>query len=183
MLTHSLTASSDPGAIYDFSSRLWTSRGLQERFYPDLQIQHRLQEGGSCVSTGLSLLTNEEPELIRTNINTQDPTSWSYYLLQHGMKLAYCNTDFRRLKHYQEELLALDDLFAVSTYSPGNPFDIGEEPDENGWICSSHFFIVYGSMVYDTTYVSPVELTRYLDKGRYVKRLFRVVPEWHERGV
>lgn len=40
-------------------------------------------------------LTNEEPEPIKTKINTHDPTSWSYYLFQHyAVELLVCDHYF-----------------------------------------------------------------------------------------
>jgi hypothetical protein len=138
---------------------------------------------GNGASTGLSLLTGEEPTAVRAQLNTQDPVSWSKYLQRHGMKLAYCSTDLRRLRHYADELLAHDDLFTISTYSPGEPDEIGEEPDGSGWICGSHFVVLHRDTVYDTRFAHPVALRDYCDLNRYVKRLFRVVPASHERGL
>ena len=152
-------------------------------FFHDLCLTHRVQIGGSCVSTGLSLLTGEEPVEVRAQLNTQDPISWSRYLQRHGMKLAYCSTDLRRLQYYVDELLAHDDLFTLSTYSPSNPLDIAEEPDSSGWICSSHFVVLHRDTVYDTRFAHPIPLRDYCDRNRYVKRMFRVVPAAHSRGL
>ena len=168
--------------VFDPSTAFW-SQPEAKPFFRDLSLTHRVQIGGSCVSTGLSLLTGEEPVSIRPQLNTQDPVSWSRYLQRHGMKLAYCSTDLRRLRHYVEELLAHDDLFTLSTYSPGNPLDIGDEPDSSGWICSSHFVVLHRDQVYDTRFAHPVPLRDYCDLNRYVKRLFRVVPADHARGL
>lgn len=167
---------------FDAHTLLWSPPEHTPHFH-HLRLTHRVQIGGSCVSTGLSLLTGEEPVEVRAQLNTQDPVSWSRYLQRHGMKLAYCPTDLRRLHHYVDELLAHDDLFTLSTYSPGNPLDIGEEPDSSGWICGSHFVVLHGDMVYDTRYPHPIPLREYEDLNRYVKRLFRVVPADHERGL
>lgn len=169
---------------YDLASTLWTEAGDEAKFwFRDLVLTHRRQVGGSCVSTGLSLLTGQAPTEVRDRINTQDPVSWSRYLQPHGFKLAYCPTDLRRLKHYVDDLLALDGLFVICTYRPGNPLQIGEEPDEDGWICRSHFVLLHRDKVYDTRFEHPVKLEDYLDASRYVKRLFRVVPAWHARGL
>jgi hypothetical protein len=167
---------------HDLSSGLWGNQ-MPQRFFPDLRLTHRVQVGGSCVSTGLSLLTREAPGQIRRSINTQDPVSWSCYLMGHGMKLAYCNTDLRRLKHYVQELLALDDLFALSTYSPTAAQAIGTEPRAGGWVCSSHFTLLHRDTVYDTRLPAPVLLRDYPDCERYVKRMFRIVPLLHPRGL
>jgi hypothetical protein len=179
-------ASIDPVAYlapaFDAHTGLWSPPEPAPHFH-HLSLTHRVQIGGSCVSTGLSLLTGEEPASIRSQLNTQDPVSWSRYLQRHGMKLAYCSTDLRRLRHYVDELLAHDDLFTLSTYSPGNPHDIGEEPDSSGWICSSHFVVLHRDTVYDTRFDHPVPLRDYCDLNRYIKRLFRVVPVDHARGL
>ena len=171
-----------PAPAFDAHSGLWSPPEAPPHFH-HLRLTHRVQVGGSCVSTGLSLLTGEEPVALRAQLNTQDPVSWSRYLRRHGMKLAYCPTDLRRLRHYVDELLAHDDLFTLSTYSPGNPLDIGEEPDSSGWICGSHFVLLHRDTVYDTRFAHPVSLRDYCDLDRYVKRLFRVVPAGHARGL
>ena len=168
--------------IFDQSTAIWSPRE-DASFFHNLQLVHRVQIGGSCVSTGLSLLTGEEPSDIRSHVNTQDPISWSHYLQRHGMKLAYCSTDLRYLQHYVDELLAHDDLFTISTYSPSTAQRIGMAPDENGWICGSHFFVLHRNMVYDTRYQAPIPLREYDDIDRYVKRIFRVVPANHMRGL
>jgi hypothetical protein len=152
-------------------------------YFQALHITHRVQVGGSCVSTGLSLLTREDPVDVRAQLNTQDPVSWSRYLQGHGMKLAYCSTDLRQLRHYVDELLVHDDLFTISTYSPGNPRDIGADPDPSGWVCGSHFVVLHRDMIYDTRAPHPVSLRQFGDLYRYVKRLFRVVPASHARGL
>jgi len=167
---------------FDYASSLWPTTPV-EKFFPDLAIQHCQQTGGSCVATGLSLLTRQPPETVRQHINTQNPVSWSDYLQSHGMKLAYCPTDLRRLRFYRDELLALDDLFAVSTYSADSAVQIGTDPDRDGWICGSHFVILHRQTVYDTRDPSPILFEDYPDVSRYVKRLFRVVPASHHRGL
>lgn len=179
-------ASNDPVAylapVFDHSTAFW-SPPEPAPFFHEMRLTHRVQIGGSCVSTGLSLLTGEEPGDIRAHVNTQDPVSWSRYLQGHGMKLAYCATDLRRLRYYVDEFRAHDDLFTVSTYSPSSALQIGGEPDARGWICSSHFVVVHRDLVYDTRFEAPVALRDYGDLDRYVKRLFRVVPADHVRGL
>jgi hypothetical protein len=169
-------------AAFDAHSACWSPPEAEPHFR-HLRPTHRVQIGGSCVSTGLSLLTGEEPVAVRAQLNTQDPVSWSRYLQRYGMKLAYCPTDLRRLRHYADELLAHDDLFTISTYSSTNPLDIGAEPDGSGWICGSHFVVLHRDTVYDTRFAHPVALRDYDDLDRYVKRLFRVVPASHARGL
>lgn len=169
-------------SAFDYHARCWSPPEASPLF-PNLSIQHRTQIGGTCVSTGLSLLTEEKPEEIRKKVNTQDPVSWSRYLGGYQMKLAYCSYDFRRLRHYVDELLAHNDLFTISTYTPTKQDKIGCNPDEHGWVCASHFVVLYRDTVYDTRIDHPVALRDYRDLNRYVKRLFRVVPINHVRGL
>ena len=44
---------------YDLHSRLWPSTD-SSRYFSQLQLSHRQQIGGTCVSTALSLLTHDE---------------------------------------------------------------------------------------------------------------------------
>jgi hypothetical protein len=166
---------------HDPNSDIWWPAEPEPHF-PSLVLKHRLQKGGTCVSTALSLLTGEDPTTIRKQTNTQNPITWSRYLQSYGMKLAYCATDLRRLRYYVAELLAHDDLFAISTYSLTDPRHIGADPEHDGWVCSSHFFLLHRGTVFDTAKRGPVELTRYGGLGCYVKRMFRVVPVGHARG-
>lgn len=167
---------------FDHTSVLWPA-GASEKYFTSLRIEHRTQVGGTCVTTGLSLLTGEEPESIRRAVNTQDPVSWSQYLSKHQMKLAYCPTDLRRLKHFIPEMLAIDDLFVIGIYSPENVIGIGREPDEKGWICGSHFILMHQNKIFDTARDEPVTATKYPRLECYVKRIFRVLPRWHGRGL
>lgn len=169
-------------SAFDYHARCWSPPEASPLF-PNLSIKHRTQIGGTCVSTGLSLLTEEKPEEIRKKVNTQDPVSWSRYLGGYQMKLAYCSSDFRRLRHYVDELLVHNDLFAISTYSPGELDEIGRDPNDEGWVCGSHFVVLYRDTVYDPRFDCPVALRNYCDLNRYVKRLFRVVPDNHARGL
>jgi len=166
---------------YDYRAKLWPTP--VEKYFRAIKLTHRVQDGSSCVSTGLSLLTHDDPCLVREQINTQDPVSWSMYLQSFQMKLAYCPTDFRKLIHFGRELLMLDDLFTISTYSPASSEEIGGAPDEVGWICGSHFVVLHRNMIYDTRLEAPVDLREYQDLGRYVKRIFRIVPSGHARGL
>lgn len=167
---------------FDTYSQLWAD-DLATRFANHLTLTHRRQVGGSCVSTGLSVITGEAPEVIRAKINTQSPGSWSDYLLPFGWQLAYCNTDLRRLDHYVDELVLLDDLFVICTYSPEDAHEIAAEPSADGWVCGSHFFLLQGEMIYDTNLAEPESVFDYEGLERYVKRLFRVVPAGYRRAV
>ncbi|UJR29458.1 hypothetical protein I4U23_010670 [Adineta vaga] len=97
----------------DKDTPVWSTEE-QEHYFRDPVIQPLLQEGPTCVSNCLAMLTGKRPEDFQGNINTQDPVSWSAALKPYGMKLAYCPHDARKLKFYIEQLIALDDLFALS---------------------------------------------------------------------
>ncbi len=160
---------------YDFATALFPFQA--QPFFPELSLALKKQEGGRCVSTGLSLLSGEDPFVVRDKINTQDPRTWSQYLTKEAdMKLAYCAADFRKLRHFCDELLAHNDLFTISTYTPLDAELIAQDPDEKGWICGSHFFLLYKDTIYDTRFNHTVKLSEYRDLERYVKRIFRVVP-------
>lgn len=160
---------------YDNTSQLWPNYTARHYFH-DLNLDHRRQTGPTCVPTCLSLLTGMEPAFIQREVNTQSPISWSDYLMTSGYQLAYCNTDLRRLGHYVDELIELDDLFLISTYSATDAADIGREPDENGWIISSHIALLHRDMIYDSLLSRPVDIRDYERNSHFVKRIFRVVP-------
>lgn len=170
------------GIEFDRSGSLWPDDSSQ-RFCTDVLLTHLRQVGGSCVSTGLAQITGEAPQEIRARLNTQSPSTWSDALGPFGWKLAYCNTDFRRLVHYRDELIRLNDLFVLCTYSPSEAQDIGGEPGEGGMICGSHFFLLHGDQVFDTNLDTVVALQEYPGLYRYTKRIFRVVPVGYPRGV
>ena len=166
---------------HDYHSQLWS--GDSERFYQDRSFTPRKQTGPHCVSTVLAMLTGQEPEGIRPKINTQNPVSWSEYLLEHGMKLAFCPTDCRRLRHYLGDLLALDDLFTLSYYSPNHPESICADPNENGWVCGSHIVLLHRDQILDPANGTSIPAHEHHGMDRFTKRIFRVVPSNHPRGL
>ncbi len=116
-------------------------------------------------------------------MNTQDPASWSEALKPYGMKLAYCPMDARRLKFYLPELLALDDLFTLSYYSPADGSEILKDPNGNGWVCGSHIVLLHRSLIYDPARGDCLEAERHPCGEKFTKRIFRVVPAGHPRGL
>jgi len=116
----------------DHRSKLW-GEGT-DTFFREVEFKSRRQSGPHCVATVLSMLTDKNPEDIRPKINTQDPVRWSSYLMGHGMKLAFCPSDCRQLRHYLDDLLEINDLFTLSYYSPAEPEKIFAEPNDSGWI-------------------------------------------------
>ncbi|MCX8044594.1 MAG: hypothetical protein N3B18_10800 [Desulfobacterota bacterium] len=166
---------------YDATSPLWPRD--DESFFRDRTFQVMKQRGPHCVSTVLGILTGQQPEYFQGRINTQDPVSWSEALRPHGMKLAYCPTDVRKIKYYMQELVALDDLFTLSYYKTLDPNAILGEPDDKGWVTGSHIVILHREKILDP---QSGEETRAFDhecNEYHTKRIFRVVPEGHLRGL
>lgn len=166
---------------YDKSSTLWSNR--QEAFFRDHQLFPFRQNGPHCVSTVLAALTSAPPETFQGRINTQDPVSWSMALQPFGMKLALCPTDFRRAEFYRDELLRLDDLFTLSYFLSREPTTLLADPDENGWVCGSHIVLLHRNMIFDPVYGGLFEARRHSCWSQHTKRIFRVVPTTHERGI
>ena len=165
---------------YDNSTTLWPY--TEEHFFRDRELKPRGQFGSTCVSTALAVLTGAEPESFQGVVNTQNPVSWSEALRDYGMKLAYCPFDVRKLKHYMEELLQLDDLFLLCYYSPMNP-SLLADPDSTGWVCGSHVVVLHRDQVLDSLLGYQAPANQHDCRHHYTKRLFRVVPVDHPRGV
>jgi hypothetical protein len=167
---------------YNTSTQLWPD--TSETFFRDRQIRPIEQEGPHCVSTVLAMLSGTQPERFQGLINTQDPSSWSAALLEYGLKLAYCPTDLRKMRFYLSELEALNDLFTVSYYTPSDPESIFKDPREkDGWVCGSHIVIMQGHEVIDPALGGRVGASIHRCMDRFTKRIFRVVPAGHHRGL
>lgn len=160
----------------------------QGPFFPEMAIEHSKQIGPSCVATTLAMIaraTGEEATVVsfKQATNSQSPHSWSNALKPYGLQLAYCNHDLRRIEHYIDELVALDDLFLVSFYSVDPPSD----PDENGKLCTAHIVTLHKDTIYDTAKHSGsggmTIAHDYARLERQTKRIFRVVPLGHPRCV
>lgn len=164
---------------YNHSSMIWPS--TKEHYYRDRKFEPIKQDGPHCVSTVLAILTGETPEFLQGIINTQDPISWSDVLKRWNMKLAYCSTDARRLKHYIKELIKYDDLFTLSYYT--NPDEILGEPDEKGWVARSHIVILHRDRIIDPAMGESFEAINSKYGDFHTKRIFRVVPAYHIRGL
>ncbi len=167
---------------YDSSSLLWPNK--TDSFFRYRPITPLEQAGPDCVSTVLAMLSGESPRVFQGIVNTQDPTSWSEALKQYGLKLAYCPSDLRKMRFYLPELEALNDLFTLSYYTPEDPTEIFQDPNpETGWVCGSHIVILQGTDIIDPArgIRAPAAAFRHID--RYIKRIFRVVPAGHARGL
>ncbi len=166
---------------YDLTSNLWPTR--DEQFFRSTTLEPVRQSGPHCVSTVLGMLTGQAPETFQGCINTQDPASWSEALAAFGMKLAYCPTDVRKIRFYVPELLALDDLFTLSYYTPPDSRSILADPGEDGWVCGSHIVVLHRDEVLDPASGRRHDLAAFAGAEMHAKRIFRVVPAGHRRGL
>ena len=160
----------------------------QGPFFPEMAIEHTKQIGPSCVATTLAMIARTtgaevEADDFKTITNSQSPHSWSNALKPYGMQLAYCNHDARRIEHYIDELVELNDLFFLCFYSVNPPSD----PDANGKLCTAHIVTMHNDTIYDTAKHSGsggvVLANDYTRLERQTKRIFRVVPLGHPRCV
>ena len=160
----------------------------QGPFFPEMAIEHTKQIGPSCVATTLAMIARTtgadvEADDFKTITNSQSPHSWSNALKPYGMQLAYCNHDARRIEHYIDELVELNDLFFLCFYSV-NPLS---DPDANGKLCTAHIVTMHNDTIYDTAKHSGsggvVLANDYTRLERPTKRIFRVVPLGHPRCV
>ena len=166
---------------YDRNSGLWPP--TDEHFFREREITPIRQSGPHCVSTVLGMLTGAEAERFQGKVNTQDPVSWSKSLSKWNMKLAYCPSDVRKVKYYLSELLAIDDLFTISYFTPYQSSDILADPSEDGWICGSHIVILHRDRIIDPASGEACGFHEHDCLECHTKRLFRVVPLDHERGL
>lgn len=163
------------------SCELWPEPG--EHFFRDRALTHRRQRGPTCAATSLAIITGAEPDDFVPVINTQNPVSWSQALGKQGMKLAYLPTDIRRLKFFIDELVGYDDLFTVGFYSPLTADELLADPDPSGWHCGSHMVVLHRDTIYDPARDAPEPARAYNRLESFTKRLFRVVPASHPRGL
>lgn len=166
---------------HDLHARLWSNN--DDHFFRDLCLSPQRQTGPRCVPTSLAILTQQTPETFAGKINTQDPVSWSSALRPYGMKLAYCPTDVRQVRFYVPDLVAHDDLFTVSYYTPINPTKVLDDPDQDGWVCGSHVVVVHRDSVLDPSSGTRYPITTLGASGFHTKRIFRVIPADHPRGL
>jgi hypothetical protein len=166
---------------YDNTSILWTR--AKESFFHHKTFKVVQQSGPHCVSTVLGILTGTSPEEFQQKINTQNPVTWSEALRKWNMKLAYCPTDIRKLKHYMKELVALDDLFTLCYYTTNDPEAILGDPDISGWLTGSHIVLLHRNKILDPKYGIESEAFYHECNEYHTKRIFRVVPVNHVRGL
>jgi len=167
---------------YDNSSRLWDDN--DESFFKDKEIVPIRQSGPHCVSTVLAMLSEKSPEYFQGVVNTQNPVSWSDSLKPFGMKFAYCPFDVRKIRFYMDELISYNDLFLLCYYSRKcSVEDIMGEPNESGWICGSHVVILHKDHIIDSKRGDSINAREHECMEAHTKRIFRIVPVDHRRGV
>lgn len=166
---------------YDAKTVLWSS--TDDQYFKEKLLTPVKQKGPHCVATALAIATNTAPSIFQGAINTQDPVSWSESLRAYGMKLAYCPTDIRKLKFYLPELLAYDDLFALSYYTSSDPERLLGEPDHRGWLTGSHIVLLHRNLIIDPAKGTTIAATQHRCNHYHTKRIFRFVPSNHERGI
>jgi len=99
------------------------------------------------------------------------------------MKLAYCPTDVRRVAFYLPELVKLDDLFTISYYLTRDSGNILADPNEQGWVCSSHVVVLHRSHIFDPASGTITDAFAHHLNSCHTKRIFRVVPVNYPRGL
>ena len=168
---------------YNYTSTLWPTK--HDHYFRDKNLQPLKQSGPHCVSTVLAILTGVSPDQFQGSVNTQDPVSWSDAIRPFGMKLAYCPTDIRKVKFYVPELRQLNDLFAVCYYKhkDNDPTQILADPADNGWVCGSHIVLFHCDAVLDPAAGTRLPIETFPDGEYHTKRMFRVVPSDHARGL
>ena len=168
---------------FNTTSLLWN--GSSETFFRDrFIIKPMEQKGPTCVSTVCAMLSGADRRHFQGLINTQDPVTWSDALMEFGLKLAFCATDNRKVKFYIPELLALDDLFTISFYTPTSSDDILRDPrPDDGWVCGSHILILHRDHIIDPARGDRIPSLQHRCLEKFTKRIFRVVPKNHDRGL
>lgn len=171
---------------YNSDCRLWP---VEEHFFRDLELRARRQAPGQCVRTVMAMLTGRDPgDFVGPVIgdyefNTQDPLTWSKALERYGMKLAYISTDCRPIHAYIPTLIKMDDLFLISYYVPTNPENIMRDVGYGEMLCSSHIVILHRNRIFDPMMEASLEATQHCSTHKFTKRIFRLVPADHDRGL
>lgn len=167
---------------FNTNTLLWNSQ--PEAYFRNRVLTPMEQKGPHCVSTVLAMLSGTQPGRFQGVINTQDPVGWSEALKEFGMKLAYCPSDNRRVRFYVPELVALNDLFTISYYVPRQAESVLRDPrPDDGWVCGSHIVIMHGADILDPARGDRVRAEAHSCMENFTKRIFRVVPASHQRGL
>lgn len=168
--------------VSDRNTPVWPAND-KEHYFRDIAIESLVQRGPTCVSNCLAMITGKRPEDFQGNINTQDPVSWSAALQTHGKKLAYCPHDVRKLKFYIDELIALDDLFVLSFYTTLDSDELLGDADRTGYVTQSHLIVLHRDKIYDSTQFGWEAARNHHCVDYHTKRIFRVLPATHTRGL
>ncbi len=164
----------------DTVARLWPN--TTDCFFRERSLSPREQDGLTCVATCLAILSRANPSDLG-KINTQDPVSWSDALTPFGMKLAYVPTDIRKLRFYIAELVGYDDLFLLGFYLSRDPAKLLQDPREDGWLCGSHLVVLHRDRIFDPLAGTSARAVDSDCLECHTKRVFRVVPVGHRRGL
>ncbi|MFO0799792.1 MAG: hypothetical protein U0804_20155 [Gemmataceae bacterium] len=165
----------------DATAPLWPN--TTDAFFRKNDLRHVRQVGLTCVATSLAMVAGTDACDIAGSVNTQDPVSWSAALGRFGMKLAYLPTDVRKLRYYIRELVKLDDLFVIGFYTPFDPAAILADPQPDGWVCGSHLVVLHRGRIHDPLREAAADALEYDRLDCHTKRVFRVVPVRHPRGL
>jgi hypothetical protein len=198
--------------VHHLTQRVYEDHKEKQKKHPDRVGDRAIYCESSCVPTCLAMLVKMDgrnmpikpldkaditPEMILANelrqqINTQDPVTWSKALHRWDMKLAYLPTDVRPLGLYLDELIEYDDLFMLAFYTSRTDaeilvkYEVGEDRHQTG---QSHVVLLYKDQIHDPSRIK-VESAKDYDRLKlnapvilHTKRLFRVVPLTHERGL
>jgi hypothetical protein len=82
-----------------------------------------------------------------------------------------------------DELVRIDDLFTLSYYSSLDPKEILGEPNDRGWVTGSHIVILHRRAVLDPALGLSTDAFAHPCNDHHTKRVFRVVPADHARGL
>ena len=167
-------------------SEIWPYE--RKHYFHNLKIKAIQQRGPTCVAHCLAMMTGTDPQYFidlmqRELIDIQDPRTWSDALKPFAMKLAFVPSDIRKMKHYMNDLVAKDDMFALCYYSSTDPDDLLTEPDGDGWLTGSHIVLLHRDIIYDSKTGMAMGALDHECCEKHTKRIFRVVPLEEERGL
>lgn len=133
----------------------------------NIKLNHIKQSQRDCVPCCLAMLTNEE-KIKFYDIDNCNPNQWSVRLKKYGMKLAYCNYEFRQLSDYCKQLQHGTFLIGILK---------GDDNEVPNGTANKHLIIIQDGKIYDSfTNNSSVSLQDSIYEYNFVNRIYRVVP-------
>lgn len=101
-----------------------------------------------------------------------------------GQGVVLCDNKLTMSTLYAPEPVALNDFFTMSYFTPPGPAEVWKDPrPRDGWICGSHIVILQGGDIVDPARGDRVPALGHHSMERFTKRIFRVVPADHARGL